>query len=336
MKYIKQMLIGGVILCTSFNASPFTLHICGDSTAAYWGDWSPIKGWGQYIESYFDSDITIANHAKHGHDVKTFYNSPDYWPAIKSMLEPGDYVLLQYGHNDASNGGIDGEELYNYYIGTGNIDKAEATNRCGTEPSRSYVDILSRLVNEIRDRGAIPVLASPTARMGFVSARRISRNARHDLGDNFSCLTADGTVTGCKIPAYNHSMDYRYQMMKLAEENDVLFIDVTEACRQIYESIGKTQTLKYFSTGLDTTHFGEQGARSMALLHAELLQNINGLGEHIILEGLSVMSAFKDMEWELEAMYDIYGRRIDRPVQGVNIVVSRNSAGDILVEKTWY
>ena len=80
-----------------------TLFIIGDSTVRNGngtgknGEW----GWGDFLAPYFDlTKINIANNALGGTSTRTFYR--DRWPTVKSMIRPGDFVILQFGHNDAS------------------------------------------------------------------------------------------------------------------------------------------------------------------------------------------------------------------------------------------
>lgn len=269
--------LGGVL------AKP-TLYICGDSTMAnYATDGStPTRGWGQYFGTFFTSDIDVVNYGKGGMDVQNFYYSAGYWPAIKAKLQPGDYVLMQFGHNDEKNGGMDGRELKAYYESIGDKQAAAAVDTRGSVPTGSFVNTFSRLADEVRELGATPIFATPICRMYF-SNGDIRRNGRHDLGDNFSILTPDGPTSGHSVPADDHTMDYSYQMIKLAGEKDVDYIDMTQDTRELFLMYGDARCHDILSDGAGSTHLSTAGAALVARRAAALMQQKDILSEYISL-----------------------------------------------------
>ncbi len=259
-----------------------TLFICGDSTMAnYATDGStPTRGWGQYFGTFFTSDIDVINYGKGGMDVQNFYTSASYWPAIKAKLQPGDYVLMQFGHNDEKNGGMDGRELKAYYESIGDKSAADAVDTRGSVPSGSYVETFAKLVDEVRAAGATPILATPICRMYF-SNGDIRRNGRHDLGDNFSVLTPNGPTDGHSLPADDHTMDYPYQMIKLAEEKNVDYIDMTQDTRELFAMYGDARCHDILSDGAGSTHLSVAGAALIARRAAEMMDKKDILAEYI-------------------------------------------------------
>ena len=276
-----------------------TLFTCGDSTMAdYATDGStPTRGWGQYFGTFFDSDITVINRGKGGMDVQGFYTGSAYWPTIKKALKPGDYVLLQFAHNDEKNGGMDGHQLYEYYVGIGDSQAAAAVDTRGSIPNDTYVKTLSTLVEEIRAVDAIPLFASSVCRMNFTKDGDIRRAGRHDLGDSFSKLTANGPTTGNSVPEDDHSMDFRWQMEQLAAELDVPFIDLTESSRQLFVKYGDAKTHELLSDGQGSTHLSVAGAAMIARQCAEIMSAQGILADHINVSdaGLSVSPASGDL-----------------------------------------
>ncbi len=276
-----------------------TLFTCGDSTMAdYATDGStPTRGWGQYFGTFFDSDITVINRGKGGMDVQGFYTGSAYWPTIKKALKPGDYVLLQFAHNDEKNGGMDGHQLYEYYIGIGDSQAAAAVDTRGSIPNDTYVQTLRTLVEEIRAVDAIPLFASSVCRMNFTKDGDIRRAGRHDLGDSFSKLTANGPTTGNSVPEDDHSMDFRWQMEQLAAELDVPFIDLTESSRQLFVKYGDAKTHELLSDGQGSTHLSVAGAAMIARQCAEIMSAQGILADHINVSdaGLSVSPASGDL-----------------------------------------
>ncbi len=259
-----------------------TLFICGDSTMAnYATDGStPTRGWGQYFGTFFSSDIDVVNYGKGGMDVQNFYTSASYWPTIKAKLQPGDYVLMQFGHNDEKNGGMDGRKLKAYYESIGDKEAANAVDTRGTEPSGTYVETFAKLVDEVRAAGATPIFATPICRMNF-TGNDIRRAGRHDLGDSFSLLTPNGPTTGNKIPSDDHTMDYPYQLIKLAGEKNVDFIDMTQDTRELFVMYGDDRTHSILSDGDGSTHLSVAGAALIARRAAGLMQDKGILSQYV-------------------------------------------------------
>ncbi len=294
MKKIKRFLLSALVAALPAGIAAATLYTCGDSTMAdYATDGStPTRGWGQYFGAFFNDDITVVNRGKGGMDVRGFYDGAAYWPTIKKALQPGDYVLLQFAHNDEKNGGMDGQQLYDYYIAKGDQTAAAAVDKRGSIPHDTYVKTLRKLVVEIREKGATPLFASSVCRMNF-SNGDIRRAGRHDLGDSFSLLTANGPTTGNKVAADDHSMDFRWQMEQLAAELDVPFFDLTESTRQLFVKYGDAKCHELLSDGNGSTHLSVAGAALIARQCAEMMSKQGVLADKINISdaGLSVTPA---------------------------------------------
>ncbi|MDE6126658.1 MAG: Ig-like domain-containing protein [Muribaculaceae bacterium] len=298
MKRLRRLLLSAVVAALPAWMPAQTLYTCGDSTMAdYATDGStPTRGWGQYFGSFFSPDITVVNRGKGGMDVQGFYTNTAYWPAIKKALKPGDYVLLQFAHNDEKNGGMDGQQLYDYYVAKGDQAAAAAVDKRGSIPHDTYVQTLRTLVEEIRTKQATPLFASSICRMYF-SNGDIRRNGRHDLGDSFSVLTANGPVAGNKVGADDHSMDYRWQMERLAAELDVPFLDMTESTRQLFVRYGDAKCHEILSDGDGSTHLSVAGAALIARQCAEMMSGQGILADKINVSdaGLSISPASGDL-----------------------------------------
>ena len=124
-----------------------TLYTIGDSTMSdkIKPDENPEKGWCQVLPSFFDlNKITIDNRAVNGRSTRSFINEKR-WESVYKSLKKGDYVFIQFGHND--------EKI---------ADSTRYTN-----PHTAYRYNLIRFVTEAREKGAIPVLFSSIARRNF-------------------------------------------------------------------------------------------------------------------------------------------------------------------------
>lgn len=123
-----------------------TFFMVGDSTMAdkpYTGS-NPEKGWGQVFPLYFKEGVRFENHAVNGRSTKSF-RIEGRWEVVMDRIKPGDYVMVEFGHNDQK---INSEDRYAF---------ADST----------YRDNLVRYVNEIREKGGKPVLATPISRRSF-------------------------------------------------------------------------------------------------------------------------------------------------------------------------
>jgi lysophospholipase L1-like esterase len=122
------------------------VYMIGDSTMANKPVWpaQPERGWGQLLVLYFTHPEMIENHAMNGRSTKSFIDERR-WEKVRTALKPGDWVIIQFGHNDEKK---DKPAVY-----------AEARG--------AFQENLRRFVQESRAAGAQPVLATPIARRRF-------------------------------------------------------------------------------------------------------------------------------------------------------------------------
>lgn len=272
------------------------MHTIGDSTMATYSESTTVtRGWGQMFQQFFTDAVTVNNRAKSGASSKSFYEEAAYWESVKKQIQPGDYVLIQFAHNDEKNDGMDGDEVKAYYESIGDQAKADATDYRGTTASGTYKEYLRKYVEETRALGATPVLVGAICRKYFTGST-IRRNGRHDLGDDFSLLTASGIKEGNKVGEDDHTYDYPYQMRLVADEMGVSYIDLTTATKELYESYGDAKANELLFDGDGSTHTSAMGATLIARLCAQLLQKQGILTEYINLTSdLSVNPSKADL-----------------------------------------
>lgn len=294
---MRKLIYGAVIaaLCVGFgiNANAKKVHTIGDSTMANYNEQTEVKrGWGMYLQQFLEG-IDVVNYARGGRDTRVFYN--DHWPAVKNAIAEGDYVIIQFAHNDEKLNGVDRQELYDYYMSHGEEDKAKALDTRGTTPSTTYRAYLEKFIDETRALGGIPILAGPVCRCYF-SGNTIKRNGKHDLGDNYQILTDEGLKTGTKLAADDHTMDYVYHMEQVALAKNVPFINMTTGTEQLYLQYGSAKCHDALFCPGDNTHYNTTGATLAARLCAELMQEKGIMTEYIHLtSNLSVSPAEGDM-----------------------------------------
>jgi lysophospholipase L1-like esterase len=143
MRY--YILLFCLIASASF-AQKTTLYCIGDSTMANKKDPdnNPEHGWAQVLQPLFKDNIVVVNKAVNGRSTKSFINEKR-WDSIYNKLKKGDYVFIEFGHND---------------------EKIEDSTRY-TNPHTAYRYNLIRFINESRQKGAVPILLTSIARRNF-------------------------------------------------------------------------------------------------------------------------------------------------------------------------
>jgi len=131
-----------------------TLFIIGDSTVNNTGQ--GVQGWGNVIDGFFDkTKINIENRARGGRSSRTFYTE-GLWDQVLSKINKGDFLLIQFGHNDG--GPIDKEKARGSLKGVGDETKeivVEATGK--KETVHTYGWYLRKFISDAKSRGGIPM-----------------------------------------------------------------------------------------------------------------------------------------------------------------------------------
>ncbi len=219
-----------VVLFTAFLAIAYPtqkkikIWLIGDSTIsikerkAY-----PETGWGMPFAHFFDSTVQVENHAKNGRSTRTFLEE-NRWQPIFDNLASGDYVLIQFGHNDESK---------------------EKTDRY-TNPE-DYKKNLTRFVRESRLKGATPILLTP------VSRRKFKNGEAQETHAEYAPLVFE-IAKQESVPLIDLNKLSRELYQQMGEENSkLLFLQLQPGEHPNYPE-GKN----------DNTHFNELGARKIA------------------------------------------------------------------------
>ncbi|MBK9382664.1 MAG: rhamnogalacturonan acetylesterase [Chitinophagaceae bacterium] len=212
------------------------IFLAGDSTIAIKETKAfPETGWGMPFVHFWDSTVTVVNKAKNGRSTKTFL-SEGLWKSIMDEAKEGDYVFIQFGHNDES------------------VEKKERYSTPDT-----FKMNLSRFIKETRDKKATPVLFTPVSRRKFDK-----EGLAVETHKAYSALTRE-----------------------VALEQNVLFIDLDEKSRSLYQQFGPEHSKLLFlqlqpgehpnypDGRNDNTHFNELGARLIAQLVLKELKGLN-------------------------------------------------------------
>jgi len=213
-----------------------TVWMIGDSTMCqYDSSRFPLTGWGMKFEEYFDSSVTIKNKARGGRSTRTFI-AENRWQPIVNNLSKGDYVLIQFAHND---------EAKNY------PDRY-------TTPG-DYRKNLIKFVTESRDKKAIPVLITPVSRRKFDSAgnaletHEVYSKIVHEVADRY------------KVPLIDLDNMSIGLLQKFGPENSKLLFMQLEPGENPDYPVGIH----------DNTHFNTYGARHIAELVLRGIENLH-------------------------------------------------------------
>lgn len=207
------------------------------------GQW----GWGYYAGEYFDDEqITVENHALGGTSSRTFYNR--LWPEVIQGVRPGDWVIIELGHND--NGPYDSGRARASIPGIGKDSLNVTIKETGVkETVYTYGEYMRRFIREVKAKNAHPILMSLTP-----------RNAWEDK---------DSTI----ITRVNRT--FGLWAKQIADEQHIPFIDLNDITARKFEKFGK-EKVKYMFY-LDRIHTSAFGARVNAESAAEGIRNYPGL-----------------------------------------------------------
>lgn len=256
-KIAISILLSTAVFCSVWSAKKVRLHTLGDSTMEQQNpNVKDQRGWVQLLHAFFTEDLTIVDPAKSGTSSKTYYKQV-YWARAKKAIQPGDYVLIQFGHNDEKHNGVDGD--------------------IGTAPTDSFRIYLMKFVNEVREMGANPILVTPVVRKMFERDGKLSRRGKHDLGEVVQ-QRMDASIDRKDTLKYNYPNNMKY----VVKELKCPLIDMTQATARLVDSLGNNKATKLiYNLPGDGTHFGASGAMLFSQLFVRELQKQNLLKEYI-------------------------------------------------------
>jgi rhamnogalacturonan acetylesterase len=204
-----------------------TLFIIGDSTARNQAD----LGWGDHLAHYFDVDrINIANRARAGRSSRTFINEGS-WDKVLAEMKPGDFVLIQMGHNDG--GDLAGTKPRGSIKGIGDEQQQITLPDGHQELVHTYGWYIRHYIDDTRGEQANPILLSLTIR-------------------NIWRPDSNGT------PRIERDMGYDAELVQLSKEQDIPYVDMAAVEVDRLETLGPEKTALLFP--VDHTHTSAEGA----------------------------------------------------------------------------
>ena len=219
------------------------VYLVGDSTMsdkeikAY-----PETGWGMPFAHFFDESIIVDNRAKNGRSTGSFM-AEGRWQSIMQDLKAGDYVLIQFGHNDE----VPGKKTY-------------------TTESQ-FTDYLTRYITDARSKNALPVLITPVTRRKFDSAGKVQ-----ETHAAYAALVRK-VAAAQNVPLIDLDKESQDLLQQLGPETSKL----------LFNYLQPGEHPNYPDGNQDDTHFSELGARKMAELVLHDIRQLHiGLADHIV------------------------------------------------------
>jgi len=283
MRYTNILFLLVLISGNVWAKEPITIYLAGDSTMAQkLPEKRPETGWGDALQKSFREDkVRVENHAQNGRSTRTFITEKR-WQAIIDKLKKGDYVFIQFGHNDES------KEKVDRYT-----------------PPEDYRRNLIEFISEVREKKAIPVLLTPVMR------RRFDRDGNFfdthgEYPDIVRAVAAENKVA---------LLDMHRQSEKVIKQYGV------EGSKKLFLQLAPGENPNYPKGIEDNTHFSPLGADIMAGLAVEAIREQKlGLAKHLKKNDASLKAdngaAATPVRWKINTLDKIGGQpaaRIGNP-----------------------
>ena len=239
MKKIKipLILIAALLLLNFFQQSKIRVFLIGDSTMADkpLAD-NPERGWGQMFPMFFNDQVEIENFAKNGRSTKSFIDE-GRWKTVYDKLHQGDYVFIQFGHND---------------------EKEYDSTRYAA-PHTTYKVNLLKFISESRMKGAVPVLITPVARRKF--------------DDNNKLIETHGDYPEVVREV---AKEQNVPLIDLEKSSEKLFSELgPEGTKKIFLWVPPGEYKSLPKGKEDDTHFQQDGAIKIAKLVIEGMKELD-------------------------------------------------------------
>lgn len=307
---------------------PTTIYLAGDSTVQTYTEQQYIGGWGQFLDLFLDDSITVKNAAKGGRSSRSFINEGRLYDIVEngfnytftenggksigSQIKEGDYLLIQFGHNDDDTKAQSdtsymyermvplGTPVNGIYPTTAPTNKAsttsnlpsDMTDKTKTEIAKygnsyyaydsagkngTYKGYLKEYVDFARSKGATPILVTPVARVKFSGDQIVGGPGLH--GENFAYveamkqLAAEEDVMCIDLFAKSKAM---LELATISNANYLMALKpnaLTGTWPYGYDSAYNNPDLGY--EGIEATHYNKYGAYLEAAYVAEALKSFN-------------------------------------------------------------
>jgi len=235
MKILTLLATLATVTLFTLQERVLTVFMVGDSTMADKPlEDNPERGWGMMFPAFFDSGVRVENHARNGRSTGSFIRE-GRWDTVMARLQAGDYVIIQFGHNDQS------KEKGDRYT-----------------PPDAFKENLRRFVRDTRAKGAYPILCTPIMRRRFDSTGTF-----YDVHGEYPELTRS-VAKALDVPLLDmHRSSERVIVEHGEEGSKKIFLHIPPGA---YASLPEGK--------IDNTHFSEYGATLMATLAVDAIRDL--------------------------------------------------------------
>ncbi len=291
-----------MVLMTSSNKH-FTIFMIGDSTMANKdikkGD---ERGWGMALQGFFTENVTVDNHALNGRSSRSFIRE-GHWQKVIDAIKPGDYLVIQFGHND---------------------EKGKTGDKRHTDPGTTFTDNYRMFCRAAMAKGATPIIMNAVVRRNFYS---LPDNSVDDESLRNAISKSSVELVNSDTLIDTHGL-YVRTPVNVARELRVPYVDANKITKDLENGMGveKSRLLHMISAvknGKDNTHYTIYGAHVVAGLlvdamaeacpelkpyvrHYDYIVSAKGFGNYLTLQaavdavpdGAEAVISVIDGEWE--------------------------------------
>lgn len=203
----------------------------------------PERGWGMALQGFFTENVTVDNHALNGRSSRSFIRE-GHWQKVYDAMKPGDYLVIQFGHND---------------------EKGKTGDKRHTDPGTTFLDNYRMYCRAALEKGATPIVMNAVVRRNFYnkadnsvddeSLRNAVSSTANELVNSDTLIETHGLYV--KTPVY------------VARELRVPYVDANKITKDLENGMGveKSRLLHMISAvknGKDNTHYTIYGAHVVA------------------------------------------------------------------------
>lgn len=254
-KILSILLLASLLFTMTSSNKQCTIFMIGDSTMAN----KDIKkgqerGWGMALQGFFTENIVVDNHALNGRSSRSFILE-GHWQKVYDAMKPGDYLVIQFGHND---------------------EKGKIGDKRHTDPGLTFDDNYRMFVKAAKEKGATPIVMNCVVRRNFYSnsdqkiddeALRDMKAAGKEVVNSDTLIETHVTKDGNYVTAPQH----------VALMERVPYVDANSITKKLENSLGveKSRQLHMISVnGKDNTHYTVYGAHVVAGLLVDAMANV--------------------------------------------------------------
>ena len=268
-KYFSALatLVAAVCLLTSSSERRFTIFMIGDSTMANKSAYlkNPERGWGMALQGFFTENVTVDNHALNGRSSRSFVLE-GHWQKVYDAMKPGDYLVIQFGHNDEKG-----------YIG----DKRH------TDPGLTFDDNLRMFARAAQEKGATPIIMNAVVRRNFFDKTKAdpTKTNLNDADDEALRKNHWGTEQINSDTLIETHGAYIVTPRFVAQQLRVPYVDANKLTHDLEQGLGiegSRQLHMWIKPGeygiekgrKDNTHYNERGAHAVASILVDAMAEV--------------------------------------------------------------